>query len=315
MRCIDPIIFEPIFMDRVWGGRRLETLFGKHLPSHGRIGESWELVDREEAQSVVHNEPFRGKTLHELWTDFHAPVFGNGLPSSPRFPLLFKLLDARERLSVQVHPPAHVAPSLGGEPKTEMWYIIDNDGDGDIFAGLRSGVGRAEFEKALATGSVEQMIHRIAVRAGECIFIPSGRVHAIGAGNVIVEVQQSSDTTYRVFDWNRVGLDGKARELHIGESLQSIDFADIEPRMEEPDGETLVRCPYFQVDEWRLHAPRAAGRVGDFAIFTVLNGAVRSGAMEMQAGEFFLLPASMEDRVLHPVGDAVRILRTVIPAS
>ena len=112
-----PIVFEPIFMDRVWGGRRLETHFGKRLPTHGRIGESWEVVDRAEAQSVVHNEPLRGKTLHELWTDHRAEIFGNGTAESPRFPLLLKMLDAEERLSLQVHPPAEVAPGLKGEPR------------------------------------------------------------------------------------------------------------------------------------------------------------------------------------------------------
>ena len=121
MRLSAPIVFEPIFMDRVWGGRRLETHFGKHLPTHGRIGESWEVVDRAEAQSVVHNDPLRGKTLQELWTHYHPEVFGHRLAESPRFPLLIKLLDAQERLSVQVHPPAGVASSLNGEPKTEMW--------------------------------------------------------------------------------------------------------------------------------------------------------------------------------------------------
>src|SRR5438105_1182154 len=115
MHLTEPIIFEPLFMERVWGGRRLESLFGKHLPPHTRIGESWEIVDRDEAQSVVHNEPLRGKTLHDLWTEFREPVFGDAAPDAPRFPLLFKLLDAQERLSVQVHPPARVAPELHGE--------------------------------------------------------------------------------------------------------------------------------------------------------------------------------------------------------
>jgi mannose-6-phosphate isomerase len=311
-----PIVFEPIFMDRVWGGRRLETQFGKRLPSHGRIGESWEVVDRAEAQSVVHNEPLRGKTLNELWTDYRAEVFGERAPKlaeSPRFPLLFKLLDAQERLSVQVHPPAEVAPSLKGEPKTEMWYILENYGDGDIFAGLRAGVTREAFEAALRTGSVQQTVHRIPVEAGDCIFIPSGRIHAIGAGNVIVEVQQNSDTTYRVFDWNRVGLDGKMRQLHVEESLKSIDFTDFEPSLQAPQGETIVECPYFRVERWELTEPREGAAAGDFAIFTVLSGAVKCGDFEFQPGEFFLLPATMEDRNLRAAAGAAAVLRTCVP--
>jgi mannose-6-phosphate isomerase len=313
MRLSEPIVFEPIYMDRVWGGRRLESHFGKRLPTHGRIGEAWEIVDRAEAQSVVHDGTLRGKTLHELWTEYHAEVFGNQLPESPRFPLLFKLLDAREKLSVQVHPPLEVAPRLNGEPKTEMWYILDNYGDGDIFAGLRAGVTREAFEQALRSGSVQETVHRIPVRPGDCIFIPSGRIHAIGAGNVIVEVQQNSDTTYRVFDWNRVGLDGKARELHVEESLESIDFTDFEPALQIPHGEALVDCPWFHIEKWDLAEPREACPPGGFAIFTVLNGAAKCAGQEFQPGEFFLVPAMLEDRVLRPVAGGGSLLRTTVP--
>src|SRR5438067_1063301 len=123
MNIMEPIFFEPLFMERVWGGRQLEMLFGKRLPASARIGESWEIVDREEAQSVVHSGPLRGKTLNELWSNERASVFGEGVPDTPRFPLLFKLLDAQERLSVQIHPPAKIAPLMHGEPKTEMWFI------------------------------------------------------------------------------------------------------------------------------------------------------------------------------------------------
>ncbi|HEX4085398.1 MAG TPA: type I phosphomannose isomerase catalytic subunit [Chthoniobacteraceae bacterium] len=313
MRLTAPIVFEPIFMDRVWGGRRMETHFGKRLPTHGRIGESWEIVDRAEAQSVVHNDPLRGSTLHELWTQHRADIFGGRVPDSPRFPLLFKLLDAQERLSVQVHPPAAIAPSLNGEPKTEMWYILDNYGDGDIFAGLRPGVTRESFEAALRSGSVQQTIHRVPVAPGDCIFIPSGRVHAIGAGNVIVEVQQNSDTTYRVFDWNRVGLDGKMRELHIEESLKSIDFQDFEPRLQSPNGEVLVDCPCFHVEKWSIEAPREAAAPGQFAIFTVLSGSVQCCGQQFHPGQFLLIPAALEDRTLHPAAGPVSLLRTTIP--
>ncbi len=312
MRFADPIVFEPLFMERVWGGRHLETLLGKNLPG-GRVGESWEIVDRDEAQSVVHTGPLRGSTLGELWTGRHADVFGGRAGASSRFPLLFKLLDARERLSVQVHPPATVAPALQGEPKTEMWYIANADEGADIFAGLRPGVTRAQFEQALGDGTVEQMIHRIEVKAGDCIFIPSGRVHAIGAGNVIVEVQQNSDTTYRVFDWNRVGLDGKARELHIRESMESIDFTDFTPELQHPAGETLVKCEYFQVDRWNLDQPREAAPEGEFAIFTVLSGKARCGSLEFSAGQFFLTPATLDSRLVHPVNGPAELLRTTLP--
>jgi len=313
MRLTAPIIFEPIFMDRVWGGRRMESLFGKRLPTHGRIGEAWELVDRPEAQSVVHDGPLRGKTLHELWTQYRTDIFGNRIAPSDRFPLLFKLLDAQERLSVQVHPPAEIAPSLNGEPKTEMWYILDNYGDGDIFAGLKAGVTRDAFEQALRAGSVQDTVHRVPVAPGDCIFIPSGRIHAIGAGNVIVEVQQNSDTTYRVFDWNRVGLDGKTRQLHIDESLKSIDFTDFEPQLQKPEGDHLVKCVHFHIEKWDLDAPREAAPAGDFAIFTVLTGLVTAAGHEFKRGDFFLIPAALEDRTLHPATPETTVMRTTIP--
>ena len=249
MELIEPLVFEPLLMERLWGGRRLESLLGKRLPQTERIGESWELVDRPEAQSVVHQGPLRGRTLHELWTQHQLEVFGPGLPPSERFPLLFKLLDAQERLSVQVHPPAEVAARLGGEPKTEMWYFLDTLLESDLYAGLKHGVTREAFVQALAEGNVADLIHHIPARAGDAFFIPSGRVHAIGAGNVIFEVQQNSDTTYRVFDWNRVGLDGQPRPLHVSESLESINFDDPEPGVSRPDGETHCDVPVLSCGE------------------------------------------------------------------
>lgn len=313
MNLTQPIVFEPLFMERVWGGRRLETLFGKHLPGSERIGESWEIVDREEAQSVVHAGPLRGATLHELWTEHREVVFGNIVNSSPRFPILFKLLDAQERLSVQVHPPASVAAQLQGEPKTEMWYFVDTYLDSDIFVGLKRNVTRETFEHSLYDGTVAEKVHRIPVKAGGSIFIPSGRIHAIGAGNVIVEVQQNSDTTYRVFDWNRVGLDGKARELHIEQSLASTDFNDIEPGVDAPRGEVLAECEYFRVEKWNLAQPRLACEEGTFAIFACVNDTVECAGTQFKAGEFFLVPATLADREIKPVNGPAALLRTTIP--
>ena len=307
-----PLVFEPLLMERVWGGRRLETLLGKRLPPGVRIGESWELVDREEAQSVVHDGPLRGATLHELWTERRAEIFGSGLADSPRFPLLCKILDAQERLSLQVHPPAEVAARLGGEPKTEMWHILDASLDSNLYAGLRHGADRAVFEEALNQGRVSEQIHSLPIHKGDTMFIPSGRVHAIGAGNLIVEIQQNSDTTYRVFDWNRLGLDGRLRDLHISESLESIDFNDLEPGIDQPKGETLVECPLFRVEKWALTGPRfSAGP--NFAIFTVTDGRVRCGDREFGRGAFFLVPATATACELVPLEEGTAVLRTTIP--
>ena len=311
----EPITFRPLFFERVWGGDRLRSYFGKDLPGDTPIGESWELVDREEAQSVVLGGPFQGKTLHELWAEHRPEVFGSdGLPDTPRFPLLFKILDAQKKLSIQVHPPASVAGELNGEPKTEMWYIVATGKDRDIYAGLKRGANRGLFEKALSEGTVDQQVHRIVVDAGDALFIPSGRVHAIGAGNLIIEVQQNSDTTYRVFDWNRLGLDGKPRDLHIEESLRSIDFDDIEPGTVEPEGETLASCEFFRVDRMEVAEPRPAVEQGRFAVFACLSGAVSISSVQFKPGEFFLVPATLEERTLRPVEKDTVVLRATIPA-
>lgn len=311
MHPVQTIVFEPLFMERVWGGRRLESLFGKKLPATARIGESWEIVDREDAQSVVHEGALQGLTLNELWTHHREEIFGAGLPASPRFPLLFKLLDAQERLSVQVHPRLENAAQLGGEPKTEMWYILEAVLESDLYAGLKCGVTRDDFERALREGRVAEMIHHLPIKAGESIFIPSGRIHAIGTGNVIFEVQQNSDTTYRVFDWNRLGIDGQPRALHIEESLQSIDFDDFEPAVNAPGADPLAECEFFRTEKWELTGPREIPG-GRFSIFCVAEGGAEVGGREFQRGDFFLTPASASGSV-RPLGERAVLLRTTIP--
>src|SRR6266705_123949 len=175
-----PLTFAPIFMARIWGGRRLETDFGKKLPANKRIGESWEIVDRPEAQSVVRDGPLCGRTLHELWTQHREEIFGD-VPDAPRFPLLIKILDAQEMLSLQVHPPENIASKLGGEPKSEFWYVAAANPDAEVFVGFREPITRDRFEEKLSHGTVIDYIHKIAVQAGNAVFLPAGRVHAIGA--------------------------------------------------------------------------------------------------------------------------------------
>ena len=290
---MDPITFTPLYQERVWGGRQLETTFHRKLPTADTpYGESWELVDRDPEQSVVDQGPWAGKTLHDLWTRHRQEVFGDSLPDAPRFPLLIKILDARDDLSIQVHPPGHLAASLGGEPKTEMWYVAHAEPGARLYAGLKAGVDRAAFEQALADGSVASCVHAIEPRPGESIFIPSGRIHAIGAGFLIFEIQQNSDTTYRVFDWNRTGLDGKPRQLHVAESLASIDFDDAEPGMDVPKDGVLAQCPHFTVRKVELAADEALPLPdpSGFAILAVAAGALAAGSRVLVAGSTALLP-------------------------
>jgi mannose-6-phosphate isomerase len=300
-------------MERVWGGRRLETLFGKALPAEVRIGESWEIVDRAEAQSVVAAGPLRGRTLHELWLECRKEIFGD-VADAPRFPLLIKLLDAEEKLSLQVHPPAGVAAELGGESKTEFWYIAEATPGAQLYVGLRAGSSRAQLEEALAGGTVEEHVHAIPVERGDAMFLPSGRMHAIGAGNVIVEIQENSDTTYRVFDWNRKDESGQPRQLHVEEALRSIDFEDRAPGLVAPAGETLLRHELFEVEKWELTGERTITADGRFAIVGCVSGAIECAGVTIKASEFMLLPAALEDRVLRPRAADSSLLLVGIPA-
>ena len=307
-----PLVFQPIFMERVWGGRRLESLFGKRLPPAVRIGESWEIVDRPEAQSVVHDGPLRGLTLHALWRKHREQVFGN-VPDAPRFPILAKLLDAQENLSLQVHPPAAIAKELGGEAKSEFWYIADAAPGAEIFVGLKKSSTRGAFVKALKHGKVQDHAHQITVETGDAMFLPGGRLHAIGAGNLIVEIQQNSDTTYRVFDWDRVTKGAVPRKMHIAEALQCIDFSDREPALVRTESESFVKDSIFGVEKWLLHEEREIAPIGGFAIVVGLTGALECAGVAFKPGDFFLVPAQLRDRTVRPVGENVSLLCVTIP--
>jgi mannose-6-phosphate isomerase len=307
-----PLVFQPIFMERVWGGRRLESLYGKRLPPAVRIGESWEMVDRPEAQSVVHDGPFRGQTLHTLWKKHRKEIFGEAL-EAPRFPILAKLLDAQENLSLQVHPPAAIAEELGSEPKSEFWYIADAAPKAEIFAGLKKSSTRSAFVKALKQGRPDSHACQIPVASGDAIFLPSGRLHAVGAGNLIVEIQQNSDTTYRVYDWDRGKKGGAARKMHIAEALQCIDFSDREPSLLQQESELLVSNSLFAIEKWLLRGEREIAPCGSFAIVVCLTGELECAGLRFKPGDFFLVPAQLEDRVLRPAGENVSLLRVTIP--
>jgi mannose-6-phosphate isomerase len=313
-----PLSFEPIFMERMWGGRRLESEFGKKLPTNVRIGESWEIVDRPEAQSIVSNGPLKGKTLHELWSHHRDEVFGQ-VPEGPnrtgiaRFPLLIKLLDAQEKLSLQVHPPERVARKLGGEAKTEFWYVAAAEPDAEIFVGFRQLIARREFEKSLGAGSAADHVCTIKVKAGDAMFLPAGRFHAVGAGCLLVEIQQNSDTTYRVFDWNRVDDEDRPRQLHIEQALQCIDFKDVAPKLVQPEGELLVRHELFEVQKWNLDSAREIAPRGQFAIVCCLTGKLTCADVDLLPGKFFLVPALLEDRQLQPEPKGTSLLRITIP--
>ena len=241
--------FHPLYQERVWGGRALESALGRKLPAGQPIGESWEIVDRPEAQSIVRGGSFGGRTLRELFAIGDGELMGPKWPVEKPFPILVKWLDCRERLSLQVHPPAKIAGSLGGEPKTENWYIAHTAPGAELIVGLRRGVTRAQFERAIAANKLEECVHHFSVATGDSILVHSGQVHAIDAGNLILEIQQNSDTTYRVYDWGRVGLDGNPRQMHVEQSLLSIDWTDFEPVpvRAAPTSGVIADCSEFQI--------------------------------------------------------------------
>ncbi len=255
----DLLRFHPIYQERVWGGRALETALGRQLPPvpSNPIGESWEIVDRPEAQSVLQGGPHNGQTLRSVLAQHGPQIMGPKWPAGKPFPILVKWLDCRERLSLQVHPPAAVAAELHGEPKTENWYIAHTAPDAHLIVGLKKGVTRDQFEKAITAGTVEECVHHFRVAAGDSILVHSGQVHAIDAGNLILEIQQNSDTTFRVYDWGRVGLDGKPRQMHVEQSLRSIDWTDFEPAAVRaaPTSGTIADAPEFSIRALFLQYP------------------------------------------------------------
>lgn len=243
--------FKPIYQERVWGGRGLSEKLGRSLPEGGPIGESWEIVDRPEAQSIVDGGPANGKTIRELIEADTVNVMGPKWEAQKAFPILLKWLDCQQRLSLQVHPPASVAPELGGEPKTENWFVAECEPGAALLVGLKNGVTRDAFDSALRSNELEPLVQSIPTEKGLSMFVPSGRIHAIDGGNLILEIQQNSDTTYRVYDWGRIGLDGKPREMHIEESLKSIDFNDFEPKpvLPQPGSQQLAESAVFNLEK------------------------------------------------------------------
>lgn len=317
-----PLTFKPVLMERVWGGRRLAELYDKELPTTAPYGESWEVTDRPEAVSVITNGPLAGKDLRWLMEHHRAELLGDARDHDGRFPLLIKILDSSDKLSLQVHPPADKAAELNGEPKTEMWYIADAKPDADIFVGLKPGVTPDQFEQKIADGTVAQCFHRHEVKRGDVMFLPSGRVHALGAGSVIFEIQQNSNTTYRVFDWNRIGLDGKPRELHIADAMKSIDFGDIEPALvdapfagTEIARRTIVSDSLFTVENWKLAAGAAAPLTPPSCrVVANLTGNITlsdgATSVSLAPGQFALLPACLAGPEIHAAAASEILIAT-----
>jgi mannose-6-phosphate isomerase len=310
-----PLRFHSVLRRYLWGGRRLESL-GKRLPPGDDYAESWEVVDRPSDQSVVANGALAGSTLHQLVQQYAQPLLGRHAGTS-RFPLLMKFLDAQQPLSIQVHPDDQRAlrlhpPDFG---KTEAWVILEAEPASYLYAGLRADVDRQTLERELAADRCAALLERVEPRRGDCFFLPAGVVHALGPGLLVAEIQQASDTTFRLYDWNRTGPDGRPRPLHLEQALEAIDYgygpvsAQRPQVTPDPRVEQLVRCDKFVLDRWRLD--RETGQLGGddrCHIITLVDGAIELASLPhgepLTRGSVILLPAAIGAVEIRPLPSA-----------
>jgi len=322
-----PLVLEPIFKYRIWGGRRLGKLLRKKLPVDELIGESWEASCRGEDNSIIKNGKLAGLTIADVLAKYREALMGPALSDRARFPLLNKFIDAHDLLSVQVHPNERIAAEVAGaEAKTEAWYIIHADPGATLIKGLRPGVTKDVFEDAVLNDTVPTVLNSVPIAAGDMVFVPAGCVHAMGKGLVICEIQQNSDTTYRVYDWGRVGPDGKPRQLHIEQALRAINFEDRSPDkvvpVEVSEGRNkrtyLVACAYFAMQTLTLREPSdesTGGRRFESLMVAEGSAAIRArGGDEtlVSAGDSVLIPACLGDYSIAPSERCV-ILRIFVP--
>jgi mannose-6-phosphate isomerase len=323
-----PLQFHPFLRPMVWGGRRLGEALAKPLPTAAAYGESWEISDHPSHRSVVAAGQCEGQTLRDLMEREPAALLGpaRGLRT---FPWLVKLLDACDWLSVQVHPDERAVRELwpGEGSKTEAWFVLDAAPGSRVWAGLRPGVGERELRAALAGGAAAECLHTFEPRPGDCLFLPAGTVHAVGGGVLMAEVQQTSDATFRLYDWDRVDAQGKRRELHVEKALACIDWraGPVHPVRAEGYGATatparqrLVSCRYFTLDYLRQSEPFACGGAGRVQVLIVAHGRgtveAADGRLPLAAGRTLLLPAALPAVTCVPDGP-LGVLVSTLPAA
>jgi mannose-6-phosphate isomerase len=329
-----PLTFAPVFRDYIWGGRNLETKLGRKIPD-GVVAESWDISGHPSSPTQVDNGPLTGQTLPEALAQLKTDLVGTrsqDMLARGKFPLLIKLLDANKPLSVQVHPAddyanRHENGELG---KTEMWYILSAEPNAYLIYGLAPNVSPDSFRAAIQAGTLEDCLHKLPVKAGDAVFIPSGSVHAIMDGIILAEIQQNSDTTYRVYDWNRVGADGKSRPLHVDKALDVINFEQVEPGPFTPqliearqDGlqrELITTCPYFNVEQLTF-AQEGLSFKGKcdgstFEIWGTMSGQAQvkwaGESLSLPAIRFTLLPAALGDFEIEATEPST-LLRVYVP--
>lgn len=321
-----PLLFQPVYKDYIWGGSRVAQRYKRSLPP-GIYAESWEIADRPEGMSIVINGALAGQDLFSLMKVYGDQITG---VSQGEFPLLVKIIDAKETLSVQVHPDEAGVKETGGDPKTEMWYVLAAEPGSVIYAGLKAGVDAAVFKEALKKGNVGDLLPAIPVAKGDVIYIPGGRVHAIGPGCMLLEVLQNSDTTFRLHDWNRLGKDGNPRALQINKALRVIRWNDTEspivaasrrPVRLDADGNAaveLLNTRFFKFEKIVAAKPMRCLTGGKtFHVLFVDEGSVELAAaptrVRISMGSTVLIPAALPEYTLTPSAGVAAILRVSLP--
>ena len=310
-----PLRFQPVYKNYIWGGRRFATALGRELPNDGVYAESWEVADHPDGESVIAEGPLAGKSLKEVRESYGEELLGRHHPQGV-FPLLLKYLDAHQNLSLQVHPDDQCAATMGlSDPgKTEAWYVVDAEPGSCLWAGFAEPVEQGAVEEALRSGSIERLLHRVEPEPGDCIFVPAGTVHAVGAGLLVAEIQQMSNSTFRLSDWGRVDAEGNPRPLHIEQGLQAIDFKSgpVQPTRGLPTGTPgvtrLVACEKFVLDHWQVRGKHRIESDNRCLILTVTAGRllVEGDLMApLLQGQTLLIPASWGTVELESNGELV----------
>jgi mannose-6-phosphate isomerase len=297
-----PLKFKPIYKELIWGGDKLHEFFGKDTPAGKKIGESWELADLPNDKSVITNGELAGKTITEVLQKFPEQITGRK-EYRPPFGLLIKFIDAADTLSVQVHPDAQTIKRLKtGSSKTECWYIIDSVPNACIYKGLKAGTTKEQFAQSIKNSTCAELLNKVPVKPCQCHFLPAGTVHAIGAGILTAEIQTPSDTTFRVFDWNRL-QDGKPRQLHITQALESINFDQKAEDLPVTTRGRLVDTEFFKVDKITAQADTSSQiSEGTMKVIIITKGSgqiksVNSQVVDFSKGQTILLPAAFDGQM------------------
>lgn len=328
---LTPIIFEPIFKEKIWGGRKLKTSLSKNIPENTTIGESWEISGYSSDLSIAITDEFKGLTIQQILEKNHQKLLGDNTKAKS-FPLLYKFIDANDKLSVQVHPDnAQVKENNWGiSGKTECWYIADTKPDAQIIVGFKEGVTLDDVESGIKTNTLDTILNKIPITSGDMLFIPSRTVHAILDGTLLYEVQETSDITFRLYDWGRVDNSGMPRQLHIMESLKTVDTTFHNQHkissilVEEINGvEHLFRvaCQYFAIEEYNFHnnSTIILPKKKSFSVITVLDGIVsvivdNNNTILVPEGQTILLPAYCYTKPVIIKGEVnTRFLLSTVP--